>query len=86
MSLFHILFVLAGVNCEIDIDECEFQPCQNGATCLDGINEFTCDCKPGFEGERCQIEINECEKYDPCENDALCNGKYLYFIKFHLGT
>lgn len=62
----------AGLNCEEDIDECEANPCRNGAECIDGINKYTCQCLPGFEGDRCQVNINECSKYTPCQNDAKC--------------
>ena len=38
----------------LDIDECVSQPCQNNATCIDGINSYTCDCKPGYTGTLCE--------------------------------
>ena len=36
-----------------DIDECASDPCQNNATCVDLINEFRCDCVPGFNETLC---------------------------------
>ena len=39
----------------VDIDECASVSCQNGGTCIDGINEFTCDCVPGHTGSICDI-------------------------------
>ena len=47
-----------GADCEGNIDECLPQPCLNGATCVDGIAEFTCRCLPGYEGETCQVSQN----------------------------
>ena len=38
-----------------DVLECSSNPCQNGATCQDGINEFTCLCATGFEGATCAV-------------------------------
>ena len=38
----------------LDIDECDSVPCQNGGTCIDSINEFTCDCIPGYTGIYCE--------------------------------
>ena len=38
----------------LDIDECESEPCQNGAICIDDINEYSCNCTQGFHGDHCQ--------------------------------
>ena len=37
----------------LDMGECANDPCQNNATCVDLINEFRCDCVPGFNGTLC---------------------------------
>jgi len=34
-----------GTNCEIDFDDCAAGPCQNGAICHDGVNNYVCDCQ-----------------------------------------
>ena len=51
-----------GVNCEIDIDECESMPCLNNGTCLENSDPsqpgfdwqnaegYTCQCLKGFTG------------------------------------
>lgn len=39
---------------------CESQPCLNQGVCQDQFNEFNCSCSPGWEGDMCQTEINEC--------------------------
>lgn len=36
-----------GDYCEEDIPECASDPCQNGATCLEGTNQYKCLCWPG---------------------------------------
>ena len=41
-----------------DIDECASNPCQNGATCIDGINSFTCKCVPGYTGKVCETGMS----------------------------
>lgn len=46
---------LSGAKCEIDIDECDSAPCQNGGLCKDGMGDFQCQCKPGFLGERVDV-------------------------------
>lgn len=37
----------AGTHCEVDIDECESNPCVNDGICRDLVNGFTCTCQPG---------------------------------------
>ena len=57
---------------QIQIDDCESQPCLNGATCIDGISGFTCQCTSGFRGHFCQDNINECDS-SPCYNNGSCS-------------
>ena len=40
---------------DLDIDECHNHPCQNGGTCEDGVNSYTCTCVPGYTGNNCTI-------------------------------
>ena len=49
-------------------------PCQHNGKCIDGINEYQCNCTDtGFEGEHCENNINECEvNGNPCKNNATC--------------
>ena len=37
----------------VDINDCAAKPCQNGATCIDGINNYTCLCADGFTDYNC---------------------------------
>ena len=60
-----------GVNCETDIDECATDPCDNDATCINEINDFTCICQAGFTGRQCETNIDDCEG-DPCSNGGQC--------------
>lgn len=39
-----------GENCEVNIDDCEDNDCENNATCIDGINNYTCLCPPEYTG------------------------------------
>lgn len=41
--------------CISDIDDCIHKPCLNNGTCLDGINDFTCQCAEGFRGRLCDM-------------------------------
>ena len=40
-----------GDSCEINIDECASEPCQNGATCRDFVAHYMCNCAPGWSGK-----------------------------------
>ena len=37
-----------------DIDECLSSPCQNGGTCTDDVNGYTCVCDAGYTGTNCK--------------------------------
>merc|ERR1719415_409737 len=54
-----------------DVNECDSNPCLNGATCLDQVNKYKCQCKPGYQGIRCEVDFNECAS-NPCLNGATC--------------
>lgn len=41
-----------GQHCDLEKNECQSNPCQNGGTCVDRHNGYTCQCKLGFEGKR----------------------------------
>ena len=32
---------------------CQSQPCQNGGTCVDDIDSYTCNCLPDYTGPNC---------------------------------
>ena len=68
--------------CQI-CDFCASAPCENGGTCIDGANSYTCQCAPGFDGEHCACvagyegddcdnDIDECGT-NPCQNGASCS-------------
>lgn len=42
-----------GIFCEIDVDECEKQPCGNGATCINELGSFRCICPADLTGASC---------------------------------
>ena len=53
-------------------DECASGPCSLAGTlqCEDGENSYYCDCRAGYSGSNCEININECEG-DPCRQKEL---------------
>ncbi|KAF8568462.1 hypothetical protein P879_00843 [Paragonimus westermani] len=44
----------SGKNCQTNQDDCLYNRCENGATCVDGINEYICKCRPGYAGIYCE--------------------------------
>ncbi|XP_050389149.2 sushi, von Willebrand factor type A, EGF and pentraxin domain-containing protein 1 [Patella vulgata] len=72
-------FILAGFDgsfvdlpstCD-DTDDCQSHPCQNNATCEDGLNEVTCHCVVGFTDKFCHVNINDCIN-GVCLNNGTC--------------
>lgn len=57
-------------------DECADQPCLNGGTCLDSFGQFICLCTSGWQGKRCDQDVDECKLYSDtalgCQNGARC--------------
>ena len=48
----HVLFTPTVV--DVDVDDCDPNPCQNGGTCTDRVFFFMCECLDGFTGNTCQ--------------------------------
>ncbi|XP_071497178.1 macrophage mannose receptor 1-like [Diadema antillarum] len=38
--------------------DCEPNPCQNGGTCTETMDDFTCECHGSFVGKRCEMECD----------------------------
>ncbi|XP_017289522.1 protein crumbs homolog 2a [Kryptolebias marmoratus] len=84
-----------GPNCEMDIDECAEKPCENDGECFERSDlspweldwelsfadaaGYVCQCQPGFAGENCSVNIDECES-EPCHNGGTCEDKISGYI------
>ncbi|XP_076803894.1 uncharacterized protein LOC143447846 [Clavelina lepadiformis] len=67
-----------GHDCEVEVNECESNPCQNGATCVDLIDDYQCMCQSGFSGRNCDETTLTCDDF-PCQNEGICTeGKKHY--------
>uniref|UniRef100_A0A1I8HGX7 Delta-like protein n=1 Tax=Macrostomum lignano TaxID=282301 RepID=A0A1I8HGX7_9PLAT len=58
-------FGYSGRRCESPVNPCDSNPCRRGGTCVAGLangdpTNYTCLCKPGFQGPHCEANINEC--------------------------
>ena len=57
-------------SCQINIDDCHGNTqCQHGSQCIDGVANFTCKCRPGYDGRFCEIDIDDCAS-SPCKNNG----------------
>lgn len=48
-----------------DNDECISTPCENGGTCVDGINDYQCACVAGYTGFNCKTGEYSCVLISP---------------------
>lgn len=75
-----------GPHCDLNINECQSNPCRNQATCVDELNSYSCKCQPGFSGSRCETGIYELNviNNDTNHNDIItvsiftCTEHHLY--------
>nr|XP_009683154.1 PREDICTED: coagulation factor IX isoform X1 [Struthio camelus australis] len=52
----------------IDGDQCEPNPCKNGATCKDAVSSYVCWCPAGYEGRNCEIDFTCAIKNGGCKH------------------
>ena len=51
----NMLFLLTlNLISDVDLDECESDPCENGGECHNGNNAYSCTCMPGYNGTNCE--------------------------------
>jgi len=83
--VFKSLFLL------IDTDDCYPNPCLNGGTCIDGVNDYNCLCAPLFVGKSCSscksdqtksFNIHLSEFAKRCMKDFFSNILILIFPTF----
>ena len=63
-----------GPACNVEIDECQPDPCKNGAPCMDQLADFYCDCSkiPGqYGGTYCESKVTCAQQ--PCGDDERNN-------------
>ena len=68
-----LLFKKPGVRCEIDIDECQSNPCNNHGTCHDHVASYSCTCETGWTSTGCDVNIDECAS-NPCFHGTCLDG------------
>ncbi|KAF5891226.1 neurogenic locus notch protein 2-like, partial [Clarias magur] len=70
------------------VDSCASSPCSNGGACTSLPNgTFSCTCPLGYEGSRCQDDVDECAREPAlCRNGGTCeNVKGSYWCNCSAG-
>ena len=47
-----------GMDCSININECDSRPCRHLGTCSDEIAAYSCSCQVGWSGDNCDEKLN----------------------------
>ncbi|XP_062837544.1 protocadherin Fat 1 isoform X2 [Anolis carolinensis] len=59
-----------GTHCDISVNPCASNPCLYGGTCIPVNDDFMCQCRGLYTGQRCQI--GPYCKDNPCKNSGKC--------------
>ncbi|XP_017055443.1 cubilin homolog [Drosophila ficusphila] len=68
------------IKTQLDANSCLSGPCENGGTCFNTFTGFRCQCRPAFEGTKCEVDVNECALYEGtdlgCQNGGQCQNQF----------
>lgn len=70
--IFPSIFSSEGQTCEIDINECVKAPCRNGAVCQNTMGGYQCVCQPGYTGQRCETDTDDCKPSKEHTDFSIC--------------
>ncbi|WP_437497765.1 calcium-binding EGF-like domain-containing protein [Sorangium sp. So ce1099] len=69
--------------CQV-IDPCAAAPCQNGGICTADGASYVCACAPGWTGDNCDVDVDECAS-SPCVNGDCADGQNQYTCSCNAG-
>jgi len=55
---------------------CASSPCKNGASCIEQNGTSICACAPGFSGNDCSLDIDECADDGICGAHGVCSNYF----------
>lgn len=50
-----------------------FSSCLNYGSCIDLVNTYSCQCRPGYTGSNCEHRISACDS-NPCMEGGTCRS------------
>nr|XP_047934269.1 protocadherin Fat 1 isoform X2 [Anser cygnoides] len=59
-----------GTHCDVSVNPCASNPCLYGGTCIPVSDDFICQCRGQYTGQRCQL--GPYCKDNPCKNSGKC--------------
>ncbi|XP_067842901.1 protocadherin Fat 1a isoform X1 [Heptranchias perlo] len=59
-----------GIHCELGVSPCASNPCLYGGTCIPVNDDYICQCRGQYTGQRCQM--GPYCKDNPCKNNGRC--------------
>uniref|UniRef100_UPI00398EC22D protocadherin Fat 1a isoform X5 n=1 Tax=Pristiophorus japonicus TaxID=55135 RepID=UPI00398EC22D len=59
-----------GIHCEVGVSPCASNPCLYGGTCIPVNDDYICQCRGQYTGQRCQM--GPYCKDNPCKNNGRC--------------
>ena len=68
----------------LDIGKCWSNPCQNGGSCTDVINGYSCSCAAGYSGLHCETGQSFRSSFSDQVhrlNNASCFPTYVFFLQ-----
>ena len=64
------------MNCEVNIDDCDPNPCSNSAACEDLIDDYYCECGVDWMGKNCELVSMAIQRFptivDDYDIDPVC--------------
>ncbi|XP_072352995.1 protocadherin Fat 1a isoform X3 [Scyliorhinus torazame] len=59
-----------GIHCDVAVNPCASNPCLYGGTCIPVNDDYICQCRGQYTGQRCQM--GPYCKDNPCKNNGRC--------------